>query len=636
VQAWTDWAPISQDELKMKDLPEQPGAPAFVLYHEQIDDNAMKFKSVYIRMKVLTEVGRKYADVQIPYDRSRFNIGDIKGRTIHSDGTVVEFQGKPFDKLLVKSKYIREQVKSFTLPDVQIGSVLEYRYSIRYDDRWVYLPQWELQSDLFQRKVHFRFVITTRTVQDNHGRTANGVSFSWLTPNQVQPKWDNRGGYNLDLANVPAFLEEEHMLPAKPFRYYVNFYYQFYDSPEAFWKEQGKFWNKDVDKFMAKKGGVAEVVSGIVAPTDSPEEKVKKIYAYVGNLENLSYRSQNRTAEEQKVLGLKDVRGAEDVLRQKSGTRDDLARLFVTMVRAAGIPAWVIRVVDRGDSIFEMNYLEFDQLDAELAIVKLNDKEVYLDPGSKYCPYGMMYWRYSGTKGIRQAPNGGTEIGATPNPQYNQATILRVGSFKMNEQGEISGKLRVTFSGQEALLRRLEGLNTDDVGRTKILEDEAKSWLPSNAEVSLEGSPDWKNSEGPLVAEYKLTSPMLSSAGKRMLMPMNPLQFNQAPMFTHSARTHEVYFEFPGRQIDEIHVTLPDNVRIETLPNTVSARLGYAMYKAERKQSPREIVQIRDLAIAAFVLPPGEYKNVKSFYDKVKECDDEQAILTSGPNVAKN
>jgi hypothetical protein len=40
--------------------------------------------------------------------------------------------------------------------------------------------------------------------------------------------------------------------------------------------------------------------------------------------------------------------------------------------------------------------------------------------------------------------------------------------------------------------------------------------------------------------------------------------------------------------------------------------------------------------VAAFVLPMSEYKNVKGFYDKVKESDDQEAILTSTPHVAQN
>jgi hypothetical protein len=37
---------------------------------------------------------------------------------------------------------VRIQVKSFTLPDVQVGSIIDYRYSLRYDDQSFYAPEW--------------------------------------------------------------------------------------------------------------------------------------------------------------------------------------------------------------------------------------------------------------------------------------------------------------------------------------------------------------------------------------------------------------------------------------------------------------------------------------------------------------
>ena len=133
LHAGTDWAPLNPAELQMKDLPEQPGAPAFVLFREEIDNDQQGSHSVYMRIKVLSEAGRKYADVQIPYYKEEFNISDVHGRTIHPDGSIVEFQGKPFDKMVVKSKTLKVRDKSFTLPDVQVGSMLEYKYTLHYE-----------------------------------------------------------------------------------------------------------------------------------------------------------------------------------------------------------------------------------------------------------------------------------------------------------------------------------------------------------------------------------------------------------------------------------------------------------------------------------------------------------------------
>lgn len=67
-----EWQPISPDELKMTSVPEAPGAPAVILYREvdRKDLGRANTEYNYLRIKVLTEEGRKYANVEIPLQPS--------------------------------------------------------------------------------------------------------------------------------------------------------------------------------------------------------------------------------------------------------------------------------------------------------------------------------------------------------------------------------------------------------------------------------------------------------------------------------------------------------------------------------------------------------------------------------------
>jgi hypothetical protein len=293
-------------------------------------------------------------------------------------------------------------------------------------------------------------------------------------------------------------------------------------------------------------------------------------------------------------------------------------------------------VSDRSEDVFQKTYLSVDQLDALVAIVQIAGKDVFLDPGTKFCPYGITDWKYTGTQGIRQLPGGGTEIAATPLPDYMKALTKRVARLRLNDQGQVDGTLAIGFFGQEALTRRIEGYRTDDVGRTKILEDEVKSWLPSNAQVTITKPPQWDAVEAPLVAEFSISSPMLMSGGKRVLLPTNIFQFSRPPMFAHPNRTQPIYFEYPSREVDDVHIQLPNNLQVESLPANQDVKLEYALYRASRKQDKNEIDITRDLAIGAFVFGPEEYKSLKSFFDKVKEGDDEQVLLKQVARVAQN
>ena len=53
--AWAYWPPISPEDLKMADLPEQKGAPAVILLREEVADDLNNYHSVYERIKILTQ-----------------------------------------------------------------------------------------------------------------------------------------------------------------------------------------------------------------------------------------------------------------------------------------------------------------------------------------------------------------------------------------------------------------------------------------------------------------------------------------------------------------------------------------------------------------------------------------------------
>ena len=641
-----DWPPISPDELTMTALPQQPGAPAVVLLHEEVADDPNNYHSVYMRIKILTEAGRKYADVELPYVR-KFAISEISGRTLHPDGTVTPFQGKPFDKVVVKGPGFRVNVKTFTLPDVQVGSILDFRYSLRYSDRLFYPPHWAVQSELFQRKESFKFIPYEGDLIMAHGVIGSGVAWTSYLPNSIKPELHTRpmsslaskrqsaSWVDLEMKDVPALIQEPYMPPERALRYRVDFYYQTLGNQQEYWKQEGKYWNKDVEGFVNHNNDVKAALGQVVAASDTPEEKVRKIYAFVSQLENQSYTPE-RSQQEERAIGLKRNENADDVLRQKSGDHDELTRLFVSMVRAAGIPAWLIRVASRDEVFFDPAYLGTDQFAAELAIVQLNGKEVFLDPGTKYCPYGLIDWRYSAARGQRQSATKGTEFGEVPVTDYRQTRIQRVARVKLTEQGTYEGIVGVAFFGLEAVNYRQLGARTDREGRKKELEDLVKRWLPAPSVVTLTNEPEWDKTEGQLFAQFKVSGPLAISAGRSWVVPIHIFQVNDKPMFAAAQRVNPVYFSYPWSTIDEVHLTLPPNAVVDSLPPNDEVNREYAMYKTvQKEEKPGTVFSRRDVIMAGIVFPVDRYKEVKEFFDKIKTGDDQQVIVKAAAHGAQ-
>jgi hypothetical protein len=297
------------------------------------------------------------------------------------------------------------------------------------------------------------------------------------------------------------------------------------------------------------------------------------------------------------------------------------------MARAAGLPASLMLVPNREHTIFVPALLSMSQFDAEIAIVRLEGKDVFLDPGTKFCPYGLTDWRYTSVTGLRES-EGKAEIAETPLSSYTQAMITRVGRFKMNEEGRAEGQIGLGFYGLEAMQWRQQGGKTDEEGRKKLLEDEVKSFLPSDSEVSLTKQPDWEKTEEPLIAQFSIKASLLVNAGKRALIPLHPFEYNGTPRFSAGQRVNPVYFYYPSREIDEFHVSLPANVQIENLPANDLQKLEYAAYKSDQKpEGTNGIFARRELVMGGMVFPTEKYTELRSFYDKVRAGDDQTAVL---------
>jgi hypothetical protein len=56
----------------------------------------------------------------------------VRARTIRPDGNIVNFEGKPCEKIIEKRSGEKILAKTFTLPDVQPGGIIEYKYRRQY------------------------------------------------------------------------------------------------------------------------------------------------------------------------------------------------------------------------------------------------------------------------------------------------------------------------------------------------------------------------------------------------------------------------------------------------------------------------------------------------------------------------
>src|SRR5215471_16069552 len=89
-----DWLPVTARDLQIKDVPGDPGASAVQLYYADFRDDVRQSEFIYKRIKVLTQKGKEFADFEIEVP-PHYSVTDLQARTVHPDGSIAEFAGKP-------------------------------------------------------------------------------------------------------------------------------------------------------------------------------------------------------------------------------------------------------------------------------------------------------------------------------------------------------------------------------------------------------------------------------------------------------------------------------------------------------------------------------------------------------------
>jgi hypothetical protein len=620
----TDWRPVTQDELSMTSEPKAPGAPAIYLYMQIDRDDNSPSETRYARIKILTDEGRRYANILIPFFEGFESVRDIQARTIQPDGRVVDFNGAIYDKPIFGGKGIRVLAKTFTLPNVDVGSIIEYRFRHDLRPRHVYNSEWVLSQDLFTKYGKYSLV------------PYRAFSLRWVYPiglpeGSVTPRSDH-GRIELDVQDVPAFVVEEFMPPETQIKYRVDFIYMGNARPEmnpdVYWKTYGTLRWGEIERFIDQRKAMEQAIAQVVQPGDSAEIKLRKIYARTQELRNVSFE-QAKSGEEAERDNPKHRSDVEDVWKQRYGDGHQITWLFLALVRAAGFQADPLLVSGRDKYFFDARRMNPAELNTVAVIVNLDGKDIYLSPGTPFTPFGMLPWDETDVKALRLDKAGGRWI-RTVTPAPSDSRIDRKATLQLTDDGALHGQVIFTYTGLEALSRRLRLRNEDAQGRRQYLEDEIKGYVPTGIEVRLTNEPDWTSSDPSLIAEYDIDIPgWVTAAGRRELLPVGLFGGSEKHTFEHAARLHPIYLKFPNRCDDDVTIKLPAALQVSSLPPARSVDRTAFAYSLAAESASGSLHISRRLTMNMLLLDTKNYDALRAFFQTVRVADEDQVVLAA-------
>jgi hypothetical protein len=613
-----DWLPVTSQDLQYKEVPGDSGAPAVLLYYSDdivyvSDYDQTEF--IYRRIKILSDAGKTYANVEIQ-QLPGTKIQDLEARSIRPDGRITDFAAAPFDKVIVKSRNFKYMAKAFTFSNVAPGTIIEYKYKLH--SSWTYCNQWILQHGLFAVKESFSF------------KHAGPWTMSFVVSGSDSKPVKSNDTYELELSNVPAFHPEDQMPPEENYKAAVRFFYSTKSTlpTKDFWTEQARHWSFSINNFIGNSRDIDHESILTIGDASTEQDKLRRLYARAQQIRNLSYERE-RTQAEDKKEHIKENNSAADVLKHGYGTDFDINALFVAMARAAGFDAYFVLVAGRGSRFFELDYLDGDQFNGSMAAVTLNKKSVLFDPGTKFCPFGLIRWTHSATEGLEIGKNNWFYL-TLPTITKDNAELFRNARGTLTQNGTLKAEVSISFQGVEAMERRLLGLQSDEAGRDKMMVDELMQWLPPQSSAHVTSSIGWDRSDSPLVITFAVQVPAYAAtAGNRLLVPANLFPTRQKATFEHSIRKYPVYFAYPFSEFDLTVIQLPQGYKVESVPSAVEKKLPFGQYTSGSKSAENQIITNRSLMLNDFLYEPDKYIELKGLFDAVIDGDGSQVVLRS-------
>ena len=612
----------TKEELQMTAEPKAPGAKSVYLYVEDQQDDSKSARVFYDRVKILTEKGKESATVRFTHSPdTKF---EVEARTIHSDGTVVPLTEKPSDLVEFKTKGLQLNSLVFTLPSAEVGSILEYRVKFKYPGSPP-IPDWMVQQEAFIRSEHFMYKPESKDFLSYVSRLGEGLKVS-----------EQKGRYTLDASNVNPVPDEDWMPPLNAFKWQVWFFYSRLKTIKEFWDEAQEHWATAVLQFTEPTGTLKKAVADMVSPGDSETVKAQKIYAAVLKLENTDF-TRERTKAERKKEKIKDIHNAQDVWRDQSGNGDEIALLYVALCRAAGLNVVPMAVVDRSRALFDQGLLNSGQMDDYIAVAKLEGKDVFLDPGQKVAPFGVLHWKHTLAGGFRV--NGTAAIiEHTPSPSYKTETLLRMADLKIDPSGTVQGSLRWVLQGQQALYWRQMALENDEQEVRKKFNEWIQQYLPEGVQGEFDHFLSLEDYKTNLAAVVNATGTLGTGTGKRFFLPGLFFESkSKHPFVAVEKREIPVDVHYPAFEQDEVTYRLPAGYTLESGPQTGNiAWPQHAARTISTAGSEDKVQVVRKFAYNYTILQSAEYGDLHAFYQKVAAADQQQLILKRAAATSGN
>ncbi len=594
-------------------LPRYPGEPkAVVLLNDTLitvspDGKATERERRVI--KILRPQGREYAEIVAWYSKDN-KMNSFHAWSIGPDGHQYTIKDEEVrDEALGEWGILYDDIRGKIVrpPGADLNGVVAYeavRQLANYGDGE---KTWRFQRSIPIHKAVFEVDLPPGWKNYTAWLHHDAIAPTEVAPNRL--RWELQDVPAIDLSGVPMAPSEEALAGRMVIHYSAT------DLPigDQRWAEIGNWYDalasprteapRDIDvKAREVAGAATDFKSKIQSVAGFMQREIRYVGIEVG-------------------IGGLQPHSAADVFKYRYGDCKDKATLLISMLNAVGVRAtWVMVDSHRGfvdpalpsrdgDHMIAAIEVPAGYSDPDLrAIVTAHTGRRYLifDPTDTYTSIGLIRPELQGSYGVLVAGKD-SQIIQLPKLLPDASTVERAGSFSLDAQGTLKGKVTETRSGETAShYRYLYNAESEKEQREytehRLQRDLASFTLDS---ASAQNTRDMSKS---VVVNFSLTANSYAKPAGDLLLVRPRVIGSDVERFNDKPRQYPIDLGETGTWRDTIDVSLPAGYVVDDMPEPVSVDVGFASYKSEVKAGDgvlhysREYV-VKDLDLAARQIP---------------------------------
>lgn len=582
------------------------------------DQSLMVFHRYRTRIKILSKEGYDQANFTIPLYKYGSNfeyVTNLSAKTHNlNDGKIETTILKSKDIFLEnKTEFVR--LNKFTLPDIQIGSIIDVEYTIVSPGIFNF-RSWQFQSNI--PKLISEYNVQIPAIY-KYNVTLKGPLKLKDTKSSILRECLVLNGNKIDCSNItyimnaiPPFEEEAHMLAPKNYISTINFELEEMTMMNGAKKTFTKNWT-DVDReLMTDKsfGGqlkktelFEKIASQITSSTENDYEKATNIYSWVQK--NIKWNN---------FYGKHVQNGIEDALKNKSGNVADINLLLVTALNALGFDAYPILVSTRDNGLPNDLHPVISDFNYVITGVKIND-EIYLaDATDPLLSFGELPLRCINEKGRIIFSKKSSEWIALTNKKISSISYNFEGS--LSNDGMLKGNLSVIYTGMDALKKRKEIKVLPSIEQYRESINEKSTYMKVN-KIELS---NLENNELSLIEVLDIDF-SVGNEIKGDQYSFNPIFIDRTTKnpFNLDVRNYHVDLGSKRDINHVINIKLPSGSSFKSAPKNINLTLpnnsARYLYKSEVQDQLLSVTQ--QLSLKKAIYDVDEYFGLKELFSRI-------------------